>query len=78
MLYRSSFFRNGAKILNTQLSALHHSERWQQAMTGDSAVITKWRNKPAILNHDGLDMVGDIDDLRKHLLDRGFVRCRSL
>lgn len=65
-------------MVSDQPSVLHHSERWMQALNGDSAVITKWRGEPAVLRLDGLEMVGDIDDLRKHLLDRGFVRCRAL
>lgn len=65
--------------MKTAAEPIHYTERWQQAMTGESAVINKWRNDvSATMYCDGLSMLGAIEDLRRHLLDRGFVRCRSL
>jgi len=65
--------------MKTATEPIHYTERWQQAMTGESAVINKWRNDAsATMYCDGLSMLGAIEDLRRHLLDRGFVRCRSL
>lgn len=55
-----------------------YMERWQDPLTGETAIINKWRGETAVLLLSGLTMPGEIADLRRRMMILGFVRCRSL
>lgn len=55
-----------------------YMERWQDPLTGETAIINKWRGETAVLLLSGLTMAGEIADLRNHMVGLGFARCSSL
>lgn len=55
-----------------------YMERWQDPLTGETAIINKWRGETAVLLLSGLIMAGEIADLRTHMVGLGFCRCSTL
>lgn len=60
-------------------AVLHHSERWQDPLTGKGAIITQWRGQTALVKMGQNEIKRDtLEACQLYLTEAGFVRCKSL